>query len=44
MVKSGPAFELLRTNRMGQLLMATPAISGGVIFVRAEHDLFAIGR
>ncbi len=43
-VKAGPKFELLGTNRMGQLLMATPAISGGMIFVRAERDLFAIGR
>ncbi len=25
-------------------LMATPAIAGGMMFVRAERDLFAIGR
>ena len=43
-VKAGPQFELLGTNRIGQALMATPAISDGMMFVRAEQDLFAIGR
>lgn len=43
-VKAGPKFELLGKNSVGQLLMATPAISGGMMFIRAEHDLFAIGR
>ena len=35
---------LLGTNRIGQLLMSTPALSGGMMLVRAEHDLFAIGK
>ncbi|HMV48762.1 MAG TPA: PQQ-binding-like beta-propeller repeat protein, partial [Blastocatellia bacterium] len=43
-VKAGAQFELLGKNSVGQLLMATPAISGGMMFVRAEKDLFAIGR
>lgn len=43
-VKAGARFELLGKNSVGQLLMATPAISGGMMFVRAENDLFAIGR
>jgi outer membrane protein assembly factor BamB len=43
-VNAGAKFELLRTNRVGQALMATPAISDGVLFVRAQNDLFAIGR
>jgi outer membrane protein assembly factor BamB len=43
-VKAGKDYELLATNPMGQRLMATPALSGGKIFVRGEHDLFAIGR
>jgi hypothetical protein len=29
---------------MGELLMATPAISDGVIFVRGQSHLFAIGE
>jgi outer membrane protein assembly factor BamB len=43
-VRAGPKFELLTRNPMGQWLMATPAISEGVMYVRAAHDLFAIGR
>jgi outer membrane protein assembly factor BamB len=43
-VKAGKDFELLATNPMGERLMATPALSGGTMYVRAEHNLFAIGR
>ena len=42
-VRAGPKFELLSTNPMGEVIMATPAISGGAIFVRTLHHLFAIG-
>ncbi len=43
-VKAGATFGLLGNNHIGQPLMATPAISEGVMFVRAQNDLFAIGR
>ncbi len=43
-VRAGAKFELLNKNGVGQLLMATPAISEGMMFLRAERDLFAIGR
>jgi outer membrane protein assembly factor BamB len=43
-VKAGKDFGLLATNPMGERLMATPALSGGKMFVRGEHTLFAIGR
>jgi outer membrane protein assembly factor BamB len=43
-VKAGPEFELLTRNPMGQSLMATPAISKGMMFVRGEKELFAIGQ
>jgi outer membrane protein assembly factor BamB len=42
-VKAGPQFELLSTNAMGEVIMATPAISGGLIFIRTLRHLFAIG-
>ena len=42
-VKAGPEYELLSTNPMGEVLMATPAISDGVIYVRGLKHLFAIG-
>ncbi|MGH7601226.1 MAG: PQQ-binding-like beta-propeller repeat protein, partial [bacterium] len=43
-VKAGSNFTLLATNQMGELLMATPAISSSMMFVRTQHHLFAIGR
>ena len=42
-IRAGPQFELITRNPMGQSLMATPAISQGMMFVRGESDLFAIG-
>jgi outer membrane protein assembly factor BamB len=42
-VRAGPKFELIATNPMGQPLMATPAISDGLLIVRGERDLFAVG-
>jgi hypothetical protein len=41
-VKAGPAFELLATNRVGQVVMATPAISDGTLFIRGLKDVIAI--
>jgi outer membrane protein assembly factor BamB len=43
-VKAGPKFELLAVNDLGDVCMATPAISGGALFVRSQHYLFALGR
>jgi len=41
-VQAGSEFELLTTNSMGERLMATPALSEGVLFVRGESSLFAV--
>lgn len=41
---AGTAFKHIATNSMGQLLMATPAFSEGVMYVRSAQSLFAIGR
>ncbi|PYR76317.1 MAG: hypothetical protein DMF86_12695 [Acidobacteria bacterium] len=43
-VSAGREFRAVATNSMGELLMATPALSGGVMYVRTQHTLFAIGR
>jgi outer membrane protein assembly factor BamB len=42
-VKAGPTFELLSTNPMGEVIMATPAVSGGMIFIRTLGHLVAVG-
>lgn len=43
-VAAGEKFNHLTTNSMGELLMATPALSEGVIYVRSSTSLFAIGK
>ncbi|CAN5563080.1 PQQ-binding-like beta-propeller repeat protein [soil metagenome] len=43
-VKAGRKFELLATNAMGQALMATPALSDGMLIVRGENTIYAIGE
>ena len=41
-VKAGPKYELLSVNPMGEPLMATPAISDGLIILRGGRHLFAV--
>jgi outer membrane protein assembly factor BamB len=43
-VKAGPKYELLATNSVGEVVMATPAISDGIVIVRGLRNVFAIGR
>ena len=43
-VKAGRKYELLATNPMGQALMATPAISHGMLIVRGENTIYAISE
>ena len=42
-VAAGREFKKLGANSMGDLLMATPAISDGVMYVRSASTLFAVG-
>ena len=41
-IEAGEVFKHLATNSMGETLMATPAISEGVMYVRGASTLFAI--
>ncbi len=43
-IAAGQKFTHVATNSMGELLMATPALSDGVMYVRSSASLFAIGR
>lgn len=43
-IAAGEKFQHLTTNSMGELLMATPALSEGVMYVRSSSSLFALGR
>ena len=42
-VKAGRQFELLQKNVMGQPLMATPALTQGMLIVRADDVIYALG-
>ncbi len=39
-IKAGPEFELIATNPVGEICMASPAISDGDIIIRAQHHVF----
>ena len=41
-VRAGPEYELLAVNDMGEICMASPAISEGVLFLRTRSHLVAV--
>ena len=41
-IRTGPKFELLSTNPMGAALMATPAITNGLLIIRTQTHLYAV--
>ncbi len=43
-VKAGPTFQVLGTNPMGEVCMATPALSEGVLFFRTQGHLVAVSE
>jgi len=40
----GREYKLLSENELGETVMATPAISNGVLYIRGGKHLFAVGR
>jgi outer membrane protein assembly factor BamB len=43
-IRAGREFEIVETNPLGEILMASPAASQGVLFLRGEQHLVAIGK
>lgn len=43
-VKAGPKFELLQTNKIGENVLTTPSISEGRIYIRGQKHLFAFEK
>lgn len=43
-VKAGPEYEVIAQNNMNDILMSSPAISGDVIYFRAQKSVIAVGR
>lgn len=43
-IKASPQYEHLGKIEMGETLMASPAIAGKTLFIRARRHLFAVGK
>jgi outer membrane protein assembly factor BamB len=43
-VQAGPEFKVLRTNPLGEMCMATPAIAGKSLFIRTMGHLYRIEK
>jgi len=43
-IQAGKKFELLATNRLGERITASPAISGNDLIYRTDSHLYCIGR
>ena len=39
---AGPIYELLAKNAVGEILMASPAISDGLVIFRGQKNVYAI--
>ena len=43
-VKQGPKFEILAVNKLNEVFCASPALSGGKLFLRGRKHLYSIGK
>ncbi len=43
-LKMGPTFEILTVNKLEEVFCASPAISGGRLFLRGRKHLYCIGK
>ncbi|HJT77356.1 MAG TPA: PQQ-binding-like beta-propeller repeat protein [Gemmataceae bacterium] len=42
-VRTGPKFDVLARNELGESIVATPAVAGGMFFIRGDKHLYCIG-
>jgi hypothetical protein len=43
-IKAGPTFELVATNKLDAAMLASPAISEGRLFIRTKDEILAFGQ
>ena len=43
-IRAGPAFEVLATNKIDEPIWASPALSNGQILIRGDKSLYAFQR
>jgi outer membrane protein assembly factor BamB len=41
-IQAGPEHSVITTNKLGEPIFASPALSNGVIYIRGEKHLYAI--
>lgn len=44
LVKQGPEFEILAVNKLEEVFCASPAVSGGRLFLRGRKHLYCVGK
>ena len=44
LVKQGPEFEILAVNKLDEVFCASPAVSGGRLFLRGLKHLYCVGK
>jgi outer membrane protein assembly factor BamB len=43
-IQAGPEHKVVATNKLGEPIYASPALANGIIYIRGETHLYAIGR
>ena len=43
-VRAGRTYEVLETNDLGEVVMATPAISDGLLVMRSAQHVYGLGE
>ncbi|MEX2272139.1 MAG: PQQ-binding-like beta-propeller repeat protein [Vicinamibacterales bacterium] len=43
-IQAGPEHKVIATNKLGEPIFASPALSNGVIYIRGERHLYAIRK
>ena len=43
-LEAGPEYKEIAVHEFGEPLMATPAVSSGVLYIRTPSHLIAIGK
>lgn len=43
-VRQGPEFEILAVNKLDEIFCASPAVSGGRLFLRGRKHLYCVGK
>ena len=43
-IPAGPEFEIVATNTLNEMALATPAVAGGNLLIRTQSKLYCFSR